>query len=122
MRLNNTRNNRLTSPSEEEDDYDASDRVASPPAGSQLRFQSDQDVTVSQHQPSHLRFRSQSRQSALYPYEYGYNADSRERKIFVAREGQNIFNLGAKLQNSANRKPAPIGPQVDSSADLQPFE
>lgn len=54
-----------------------------------------------------------------YPYEYGYNDNlSREKRIFVAAQGQNIYNLGGKVRDSKYRKPAPIGYQMDSSFDL----
>ena len=35
----------------------------------------------------------------------------------MARQGSNIFNLGAKLNGSIYRKPPPLGSNIESSFD-----
>jgi hypothetical protein len=122
-KLNQTQNNGLTSPSEEEDDLDVSDRGASPPIGKEVlrghkSFQSEAS-TVVQHQPRAAITPNYSYKSVRYPYEYGYNGDTRERRIYMAKEGSNLFNLGAKLNGSIYRKPPPIGCHIESSFDQQ---
>ena len=67
----------------------------------------------SQYNPQH------SVKSSKYPYEYGYQEEgSQTRKSYVAKSGQNMYNLGGKDNDSHVRKQKPIGIKVDNSTDL----
>lgn len=100
-------------PSEEEEFLEGSGHGVSIPMGNQIfsgqkSFHSEAS-TILNYQPRAAITPNYCYKQRRYQYEYGYNGHTRHRRLYIARQGSNLYNLGAKLKSSIERKPEPIG-------------